>query len=153
MDTVPSTVMNLIDWALKWGISREAIADFKHQVGLDGDLANSNATTESGAQQRVRLEAASLGIMLWRNNVGATMDQNDRLIRYGLANDSKAMNTRIKSADLIGIRPDGQFVSREIKKPGWRYTGTPREEAQLRWANLILASGGDAAFATGEGTL
>lgn len=145
--------MNLTDWALKWGISREAIADFKHQVGLDGDLANSDATTESGAQQRVRLEAAGQGILLWRNNVGATMDQTDRLIRYGLANDTKAMNTRVKSADLIGIRPNGQFVSREIKAPGWHYTGTPREMAQLRWANIILAHGGDAGFATGEGTL
>lgn len=74
------------------------------------------------------------------------------------------MNKVIKSADLIGIRPVlitpghvglviGQFVSREIKPTGWKYTGKAREEAQLRWAELVAACGGDAAFATGEGTL
>lgn len=145
--------MNLTDWAIKWGISVEAISDFKQQVGLNGTVTNDDAVSEAGAQQRIRLEAAQSGIYLWRNNVGATMDQNDRLIRYGLANDTKAMNKSIKSADLIGIRPGGQFVSREVKKPGWVYTGTPHEQAQLKWAQLILACGGDAGFATGTGTL
>lgn len=112
----------------------------------------------------LKLEASRKGIRLWRNNVGATYAQNGSFIRYGLANESVALNQQIKSADLIGIRPVfvtaemigttiGQFVSREIKKPNWKYTGTEREQAQLRWAELILSLGGDACFAIGEGTL
>lgn len=101
---------------------------------------------------------------LWRNNVGGTYTEEGSFLRYGLANDSKQMNDAIKSHDLIGIRPVlieqhhvgkiiGQFVSREVKAAGWKYRGTKREEAQLRWAELIASLGGDACFANGEGTL
>lgn len=85
-------------------------------------------------------------------------------MRYGLGNDSPQINAVLKSADLIGIRPVvitaqhvghtvGQFVSRECKAPGWQYTGTDREVAQLNWARLVNACGGDAAFTTGPGAL
>jgi hypothetical protein len=47
----------------------------------------------------------------------------------------------------------GQFMSREIKKEGWRYTGDEDEVAQLRWLELVVAYGGDACFTTGEGSL
>jgi hypothetical protein len=90
--------------------------------------------------------------------------EDGRWIRYGLANESGKMNNFIKSADLIGIRPIkiretmvgmiiGQFVSREIKHSNWVYSGTEREIAQMRWVELITGLGGDACFATGEGTL
>ena len=69
-----------------------------------------------------------------------------------------AMNQHIKSADLVGIMPRrigpehvgqvGCVTSREVKAPGWRYSGTPREQAQLAWAQLVVSLGGDAAFAT-----
>jgi hypothetical protein len=47
----------------------------------------------------------------------------------------------------------GQFVSREIKIPGWKFQNTEREQAQLKWAELIISLGGDACFTTGVGTL
>src|SRR6185437_4671449 len=97
--------------------------------------------SEAGILSEIRLEASEHGARLWRNNVGATYTDKGDFIRYGLANDSMQLNQAIKSADLIGIRPVlitqdhvgqiiGQFISREIKKPGWRYTGNNRERAQ-----------------------
>jgi len=121
-------------------------------------------SSESGVLSDIRLEASQRGARLWRNNVGATYTPSGQFLRYGLANDSAALNAAIKSADLIGIRPViitpqdvgrviGQFISREVKHPGWKYTGTDRERAQLAWAELINSLGGDACFTTGRGTL
>ena len=120
--------------------------------------------SEAEVQSIVRLEAARKGIRLYRNNVGAGKLENGAFIRWGLANDSAAVNDRLKSSDLIGIRavqitPDmvgktiGVFVCRECKREGWVYTGNDEEEAQLRFLHLIRDLGGDAGFATGEGTL
>jgi len=102
---------------------------------------------EKEVSARIRIEAAKIGCVLWRNNVGALLDCNGRMIRYGLANDSKRMNAVLKSSDLIGIWV-GRFVSIEAKAPGWRYRGDARETAQLNWINLINANGGLAGFAT-----
>jgi len=121
-------------------------------------------TYESEIQKRIQLEASKKGIRLWRNNVGGTYTDRGDFIRYGLANDSSKINKYYKSADLIGIRPVkitldmvgsviGQFVSREVKPSNWKFTGTERELAQLRWAELINSLGGDAGFAKDEGTL
>jgi hypothetical protein len=43
-----------------------------------------------------------------------------------------------------------QFGSVEAKRPGWRYTGTPKEVAQAAWLALIVRLGGYATFSTGE---
>lgn len=148
--------MNLNAWAIKWKIPLNAIADLKREMGLDGTPQLKGGRilqTETGAQSAIRVEAAGVGAILWRNNNGGYQDENGNFVRYGLANDSAAMNKRIKSSDLIGIRDGGQFVCREIKQPGWRYTGTAREKAQLKFIELVLSKGGDAGFATGEGTL
>ncbi len=147
--------MNLYTWALQWNIPAEAIADLRMQMGYQGTLpVVSDATSEAGALKRVRLEAAHKNKILWRNNRGVWQDDYGNWIRYGLANDSIQMNKQIKSHDLIGIdKSNGQFISREMKKPGWTYKGTPEEVAQEVWLQLILSSGGDAAFATGEGSL
>lgn len=120
--------------------------------------------SESGISSDIRLEASELGYRLWRNNVGATYTPSGQFIRFGLANDSTQLNRVIKSADLIGIRPIlitqehvgliiGQFISREVKHPGWVYKGTERERAQLAWAELVNSLGGNACFTTGRGTL
>lgn len=116
--------------------------------------------SEAWAQSVVRLEAGRQGIKTFRNNVGVLQDKTGRPVRYGLANDSPQLNEILKSADLIGIKPVmiqpqhvghlfGQFWSREVKAPGWQYTGAGREVAQMAWANLINSCGGDAAFTTG----
>lgn len=121
--------------------------------------------TEAHAQSLVRLEAAAHpDVTLWRNNVGQLLDVNGRPVRFGLANESPALNAALKSSDLIGWRsltvtPDmiGQrlavFLSREVKAPGWVYRGDPRERAQRAWIDLVNAAGGDAAFTTGPGSL
>jgi hypothetical protein len=151
-------------WAKKWGVTNEALHDLYQLLGLEGAHDLGPMGTEAGAQSIVRLEASRKGCRLWRNNVGAFVLPQGRFIRFGLANESPRINQVIKSADLIGIRPVavmpchvgttiGQFLSREVKAPGWRYVGGAREEAQLRWAELVLSLGGDACFATGEGTI
>ena len=129
------------------------------------DGLGNHEQSESNAQALVRLEASRKGKLLFRNNVGAgTIMESNSFLRWGLANESKAVNSKLKSGDLIGISPIlitpahvgrviGQFTSREIKRPGWKYTGSDREKAQIRWAELILAKGGDAAIVTGPGSL
>lgn len=158
--------MNLDLWAQKWGISSNAIQDLKKILGIDMAkmFHGEHFLSEAEIQNIVRLEASQKGCRLWRNNVGATYTQKGDFFRYGLANESSSVNKIIKSADLIGIRPVkvtysmvgftiGQFMSREIKNSNWKYRGTEREKAQLNWAELILALGGDACFAIGKGTI
>lgn len=159
--------MNLTTWAAKWGVPAAALADLVAEIGLNGtpgDEPYRGKKSEAFAQSQVVLEGAEKGVRLFRNNVGALRDDGGRMVRYGLANTSKAENDVLKSHDLIGWRKKlimphdvgsylAQFVSREAKPPGWHYTGTDREQAQLAWAELVAADGGDAAFATGPGTL
>lgn len=160
--------VGLAPWMLRHGVSYAAMAELAQITGLFVPPAvpppAGAQATEAYAQSLVRLEAPRVGVYLFRNNVGVLEDRNGRPVRYGLANDSAALNAVLKSADLIGGRPVTitpqhvgqtllQFLSRECKPPGWSYTGTPREVAQLNWANLINSHGGDAKFATGPGTL
>lgn len=151
-------------WAAKWGVPPAALQDLYAQLTYGSAGApGSSGLSESAVQANVRLEAARAGLLLWRNNVGALQAENGRVVRFGLANDSKQLNARIKSGDLIGIRPVlitpahvgtliGQFVSRECKEGAWRWTGTEREVAQAAWVALVSRYGGDAGFACGPGT-
>ena len=98
---------------------------------------------------------------LWRNNVGALKDERGVPIRYGLANDTKALNKIMKSGDLIGWyrrtilaenvgQVIAQFVSIEAKRPGWEYNPSDEHQvAQARWRDLVIAQGGIACFSTG----
>lgn len=154
-------------WAARHGVGMQALVELQAIFGMHGGHELPPAvkgTSEAAVQAAVRLEAARKGVRLFRNNVGALIDSRGVPVRYGLANESKQVNEVMKSADLIGWRPlliepqhvgqvIGQFVSRECKRPGWHYTGDAHEEAQLNWAQLVTAAGGDAAFCTGEGTL
>jgi len=115
---------------------------------------------ETPVQQRVRVRASELNVTLWRNNSGACYDDTGRLIRYGLANDSKEMNAVIKSSDLIGITPlvitpdmvgqtIGVFTAIETKASDWtRQPGDKRAEAQAKFHDIVQRNGGFAGFAS-----
>lgn len=158
----------VIEWAIRNEVTAQALEELKAIFMFEAPASKDphNATmTEAYTQSQVRLEAAHKGYFLWRNNVGVlTNRETGQPVRYGLANDSKRLNENLKSGDLIGWRSItitrhhigsviAQFVSRECKHPGWNYTGTDREKAQLRWAEVVVAGGGDATFCTGKGTL
>lgn len=109
---------------------------------------NPKLPSESQFQNDVRLYVSAQGGAVFRNNVGAMYDADSRrLVRYGLANDSRAMNLQLKSSDLIGWCGDGRFLSIECKAPGWQYRGTSRERAQLKWIEHVRRCGGRAGFA------
>lgn len=157
------TSPTLLEWQRKHGITADALADLVAIVGLDVPRSTKD-TPEARVQDEARLLASKMGWRLFRNNCGALKDENGRVVRYGIANDTPAMNKRIKSSDLIGIRPVvitpdmvgstiGQFVAREVKRGGWKYKGTEHEEAQLAFGTLIIGLGGDFKFWSGEGQL
>ncbi len=150
---------SLTHWAIRHGIPPAALRDLQTILGVypSPPQPDAIAHSETGNQQRVRLYEAGKGNILWRNNVGATQNVQGRWIRYGLANDSAKVNARFKSADLIGITqvrvtPEmvghiiGVFTAYEIKRSGWRYTETPRNQAYLRFLELVLGKGGIARF-------
>ena len=106
---------------------------------------------EATVQSNLKMLASKEGWRLWRNNLGVFIDGRGVPVRYGLANESPAVNAMFKSADLIGIKPGGQFVSRECKASGWKFNpNNPRDVAQKRWMDLINMMGGDATISTGE---
>jgi hypothetical protein len=156
----------LSDWAARWIPPAQlpaALADLQRTIVPPSPDLPSNLTSEAGAQVAVRLEASRRGDVLWRHNVGALPDANGRWLRFGLANDTPAMNLKIKLGDLIGIKTHvvtladlgkthGLFYMREVKKPGWKWPRTPtaREVAQRAGIELVLSRGGDAAFTTGQ---
>jgi hypothetical protein len=155
---------NLDQWAWQWGVPQGALDDLKQRMGLHLQILHNKTYSEHSeawVQSITRTTYARAGIPLWRNNVGAMQDpETGRVVRFGLANESKKMNEHVKSHDLIGINPVlitqnhvgqtiGQFVSIETKAPNWAYKGSPREQAQLRWGELIMSKGGIAKFTNG----
>ena len=97
---------------------------------------------EHEIQQRIRLACGHGPVRLWRNNSGALVDQQGRLVRFGLGKGS---------SDLIGLRsleitPDlvgqrlAQFVALEIKTA--RGVVSPEQRAFL---DLVEQLGGVAA--------
>lgn len=151
-------------WALRHGITQAALADLAAMLGQAAGVGQEAVGSEGRVQSEIRLAAPSLGMRLWRNNVGALQDERGVPVRYGLANDSKALNKKLKSGDLIGWRRRvigpgdvgatiAQFVSIECKASGWTYRGDDHEQAQQRWAALVATEGGFARFATGAQAL
>jgi hypothetical protein len=153
--------LSLKEWALRHHVGVDAMAELSAILGASGAAVQGSGGSEGRVQSMVRLAAPAHGMRLWRNNVGVLTDERGVPVRYGLANDSPALNKRLKSSDLIGwrrleIRPEmvgyavAQFVSIECKREGWKHS--PRdahEAAQLSWLTLVQADGGYARFVTG----
>jgi hypothetical protein len=89
--------------------------------------------SEYEIQQRIRLACGHGPVRLWRNNTGALVDQQGRLVRFGLCRGS---------SDLIGLRsleitPEmvgqriAQFVALEIKTPHGAVSSEQRAFLQL----------------------
>lgn len=122
--------------------------------------------SETVNQQQVRLLHCQLtNGQIWRNNSGAGRiiddNGNERMIRWGLANESAQSNAEIKSSDLIGITPVqayvegkgwlilGVFTAYEIKPSGWHQTpGDKRALAQAKFHDIVRSAGGFAGFVT-----
>ena len=103
--------------------------------------------SEQHIQQQIRLTCSRGPVRLWRNNVGRLLDQQGRMVTFGLCPGS---------ADLIGYRtititPDmiGQqiavFAAVEVKSP----TGRPTPQ-QTAWLEHISTAGGLAGIARSE---
>jgi hypothetical protein len=138
-----------------------AAADLARVFEAPPIVPTSDTLSEAWAQQHARMDIARQGAAAWRNNVGALLDSRGVPVRYGLCNDSAVLNEKMKSSDLILCIPRvitrehvgttiAQFGSVETKRPGWTYTATPRERAQLAWMTLIRRLGGFAQFSTGK---
>lgn len=156
----------LKQWVLEKGLTNADYEELEvrllaHVNAAAPAVEISHVADEAYVQSKAQLNAAAAGVHLWRNNVGACKTERGRLVRYGLANASKRQNEVVKSSDLIGIRPVditvdmvgkrvGVFVARECKEPSWTYSGSDREEAQLRFIKLIRSLGGDARFLNDE---
>lgn len=149
----------LQDWARLYPEAAAALARL-HQQQIEPTPADFAGFTEKAVAQRVRAAAYNAGAVLWRNNVGALLDSRGVPVRYGLMNETPAMNERYKSPDLVGIRPIiitpshvgtviGQFVARETKHAEWRWRGDAHETAQQNAIDVINQYGGDAKFTTG----
>lgn len=115
---------------------------------------------ESAVSNHIRLDAAQKGREVWRNNVGACIDdKTGRLIRYGLCNDSKKLNEEIKSSDHIGITPIlitpemvgkyiGVFTAVECKESDWKfYINDKIAVAQLKFIDIVNKAFAIAGFA------
>lgn len=157
-------MLTLARWALKWGVPEDALRDLRATFGAESveTPGETFGADEAAVQVRARLRCSRQGALVWRNNVGACVDDAGNFIRYGLANDSSRVNKKIKSSDLIGVRPVaitpdmvgtqiGQFMALEIKAEGWDYSGSEHEQAQSNFLTLVNGLGGYARFVTHEG--
>lgn len=152
--------LELRAWATRHHVGADALDELSGLLGAVATPLVVAMSSEANVQSRVRLAAPAAGMRLFRNNVGVLRDERNVPVRYGLANDSPALNKRLKSSDLIGWRRlpitgrmvgsiVAQFVALECKHAGWRFApGDEREEAQRRWLELVLADGGYAKFVT-----
>jgi hypothetical protein len=133
-------------WQRRHGIGFAAMAELhallRPSVVVPPDMAN-------GGADHARLLLDESGGSLWRNNSGALPDETGRIVRYGLWNDSKALNAVVKSSDYIGIAPGGRFLAVEWKPRGWKLIPSDaRGHAQKAFLDIVRKLGGIATFAS-----
>lgn len=156
--------VELRQWALRHHVSLEALAELGAILGTNLPQPIADGASEARVQSEVRLAAPSRRMKLFRNNKGVLPDARGVPVRFGLCNDNPAVGKRFRSADLVGwrtvtITPEmvgadiAQFTSLECKPENWTWRGDEHEEAQSRWAALIVADGGYAKFVTGAGQI
>lgn len=145
-------------WCRRWGCSGQALTELQAILSPERFTQRmaDPSTSESAVQNDVRLLAPRQGGAMWRNNNGAFKDDAGRWVRYGLGNDSKPLNEKWKSSDLIGItkvkatyvgQEFGVFTAAEIKTPGWKLLPSDkRGHAQSNFMNTVSTLGGIAGF-------
>lgn len=149
---------NVYQWANRHGVPPNAIIELLDLLDPTHDRAtvNHDHKSEMGVQASLRVSAARNGCALWRNNSGVAIDETGRHVRYGLGNDSKQLNEKWKSSDLIGITPMrstapgqifGVFTAVEVKQPGWQSPRNARERAQANFMSTVKGFGGIGMFA------
>jgi hypothetical protein len=93
-------------WAKRWNIPPAAIVELKRSFGVVSEpVPAAPASSETAVLVSVKLEASRVGARLWRNNKGATYTADGSFIRYGLANESKAVSDCIKIGGLNWYPP------------------------------------------------
>lgn len=152
-------------WAQHHGIKEAALFQLFDMLGVatmhSVATRGTDGESESRVQSRIRLAYAKQGTTLFRNNVGVLQREDGTPVRFGLANDSAAINKVLKSGDLIGwtervITHDmvghiiAQFTSIECKRADWTFKGDKHELAQLKWNEIVNKSGGYARFSNGD---
>lgn len=148
--------MNLDQWAARWALPPLAILELKEITAATSTPHDDRS--ESAVASACRLELAKRGVITMRNNVGVLDDRNGRPVRYGLCNETPAMNRALKSADDICIVPYtvtpsdigrklGVFLGVEHKKADWIFTGAGRETPQANFHRMVASAGGVSLFA------
>lgn len=145
--------MTVFEWATRHGLSQHAVGELLAILEPSRPVGEAGAeTSEAAVQAALQIEAARRGGSLMRNNSGACLDSEGRMVRYGLANTSAKINRKFKSADLIGITPVngvGVFTAIEVKSPGWKgpRPGNEREQSQAAFLKFVRGLGGIGLFA------
>lgn len=150
---------SLLDWQAIHNISDEAMKHLSLLLHIENPPRDvtGDQRAESAIQAHIRIESHKTGNPLWRNNVGAALDDKGRHVRYGLGNDSKRLSQKWTSSDLIGItqvkaeyvgQTFGVFTAVEVKKSDWRFSpNNRREQAQLAFLQSVRALNGISMFA------
>lgn len=147
----------LMKWANHWGVPQHMMSDLFTRMHPPHIPKGDGVKSEAWVSSILNLEAGEFGARLWRNNVGATKTESGGYMRYGLCNESSAINEKLKSSDYIGITPInitqghvgsvlGIFTAVEVKKQAWKFNGKGREAAQWNYINLVKSCGGFAGF-------
>lgn len=144
-------MMNFHAWAIKWNVSFDALQDLMNMFATEERPADGmQDEIEAEVQQQIRVYAGTIGGVMWRNNSGTFMNPNDRLVRFGLGNDSAKLNKKYKSPDLVGLTrlTGGVLILCEVKRPGWTGPKTEHEVAQAAFLTHAASFGAKAGFAT-----